>query len=378
MTERIRLSAGVTPSVPRLLVLEGNGVARGVAYGEAARDLIVESGGRLLDTLGRELRTPVATYLDLLVERTGFRTAARRLATDILDEVDGIATGSGVDAQTVLALNLLDEEWWFRSRYVTTPTPGDRCSSFGVAPTSSADPIIGQNMDLPDLQGLQVMLDIRPDQGPRILAPSYAGMIATNAMNEYGVGICLNTLPQLASSAAGLPVAFVLRLLASAPTLEAALSHIKSVPHASGQNYIVGTPSAIACFECGANGVSKYDPGVRIAHTNHPLVDLSKEPGSSARGADHAARVRTVTTMPSEVSANSVDRLTFLQKQIMLPTFGVAAAKKVLSSRPVLRGGATDPQGSTFYGVIMLPARKKLLLTNGAPCASAFHEYGFC
>jgi isopenicillin-N N-acyltransferase-like protein len=70
-------------------------------------------------------------------------------------------------------------------------------------------------MDLPAwLDGLQVLLDVSPvgeaaGAAPRPLVPSHAGMIGLNALNEYGVGIMVNSLPQLPASTTGLPVASV-------------------------------------------------------------------------------------------------------------------------------------------------------------------------
>ena len=344
--------------------MEGDGLTRGQAYGEGARDLIVESAERLVATLSHALPIDVGEYLALLTESTGFRETARRLTPDVMDEVDGIAAGSGVDARTVFALNLLDEEWWFRSRFVTGTTPTGACSSFGMRPPAAAETIIGQNMDLPNLQGVQVLLDIRPHDGPRVLAPSYAGMINTNAMNEHGLGICVNTLPQLASSPTGLPVAFVVRAVAGATRIEDAIELLTGLPHASGQNYILGSESGIACFECGAHGASEYGDRTRIGHTNHPLAQRSEV---AAHG-----------EQPAEVWGNSEERFACLQGQIAeCEMFDVHTAQRVLSTMPILRGGPHDSHGATFYGVIMLPARRSLLLSDGSPTVSAFREYRF-
>ena len=69
---------------------------------------------------------------------------------------------------------------------------------------------------------------------------TFPGLIATNGMNSKGVGITTNTLKQLAHSRDGLSVAFVVRGVLERQTFDEAQMFLKSVHHASGQNYTVG------------------------------------------------------------------------------------------------------------------------------------------
>jgi predicted choloylglycine hydrolase len=93
------------------------------------------------------------------------------------------------------------------------------------------------------------------------------------------LGLCANTLLELAGSKDGLPVAFVVRGILKQPNLDKATDFIKKVKHASGQNYILGDAEKIVDLECSANKVSRYVPPEgdrRTCHANHALANDEK------------------------------------------------------------------------------------------------------
>jgi hypothetical protein len=186
-------------------------------------------------------------------------------------------------------------------------------------------------------------------------------MVATNAFNERGVGVCVNTLYELARSREGLPVAFVIRALAASDDYEAAVTLLTSLPHASGQNYIVGSPTAVGCFEAGADGVVEYAPGPRIGHTNHPLV----------------ASVGPQGEQSIDFSSNSRARLEHVERRLAQPTIvDVEAAGEFLAESPLCRGGDGDLTGaSTFYSMILQPDERRLWLSAGPPDRNVYERY---
>jgi isopenicillin-N N-acyltransferase like protein len=282
---------------------------------------------------------------------------------DLLDEIDGIARASRVPRSRVLALNLLDEEWWFRRAH-RRGLKLEHCSSFGIAPGDDRSTLLGQNMDLPSwLDGLQVLFAIRAGGFPQVLVPSYAGMLGTNAFNDRGVGVCVNSLLSLPHSQHGLPVSFVIRAVGQAPDYRTAVSILKRVPHASGQCYLVGAPDRLGCFECSSKAVAEYSASRVLVHTNHPLVQSSIE--DSGQAGDE----------PSE--SNSSVRFDYLISRMGDGSqINPHAARKVLATAPLCRGGGAD-SGFTFYSVIMEPAKRRLLLTAGPPSRHSFVAFEF-
>lgn len=337
-----------------ILVLEGDGKARGLAYGEAARDLVAEAA----DGWRADAGTAHDALLATLAETSGFIATSERLVPDLADEIEAIAVASGVDRRTVWALNLMDEDWWTRGLLAGESA----CSGFGVLPAPGQHALVAQNMDLPRwLDGLQVLLDVRPSDGPRVLAPSSAGMVATNVLNEHGIGVCVNTLGQLPTSTAGLPVALMIRHLAAQRTHADALDVLRTTPHASGQNYIVGSPDTVVDLECGAGIATECRPmGGRIAHTNHPITEAEDADGQGG------------------FLANSPLRLDALRRRLAEhERIGPDQAAAVLRDPPLCRGTDGDT-GFTFYSVVMeLTDAPVLHLTDGPPSDHAFATYRF-
>ncbi len=74
-------------------------------------------------------------------------------------------------------------------------------------------------------------------------------------MRSGGVALCCNTLSQLPIHRQGLPVAFAVRGVLECDDRAAAHAYLASVPHASGQNYLIGDSVGIADYECSAAGI---------------------------------------------------------------------------------------------------------------------------
>jgi isopenicillin-N N-acyltransferase-like protein len=339
--------------------LAGTGRQRGEAHGESLRELVLEAIDRWQDHVLGRAPVDAEAYLTELVDNSGFRRAINRYAPDLASEVAGIAAGAGTDERYVLGLNLMDEEWWLRER-MRGDRRHDHCTSVARCAADGEPTLLAQNMDLPAwLDGLQVLVDVSPvgDGNARALVPSHAGMIGLNALNEHGVGITVNALPQLPTSADGLPVAFVIRLLASAHDLASATATVDRIHHASGQNYTIGGPDGAICMECSAAGARRYDPGGRtIAHSNHPLA-----PGGVSGVSDgHASQL-----LPHE--RNSVDRLQHAATRLADQRVTVGSLQQLLSEPPVLRGRDGD-DGFSFYGVVMeCSTSPALWMTPGPP-----------
>ncbi|HVS68446.1 MAG TPA: C45 family peptidase [Mycobacteriales bacterium] len=344
------VAARLTPVV----VLAGPPTARGEAYGESARDLIQEAADRWTENIGRAAPVPITEYLTALVDGTGFRAAAWQHCPALLDELSATARSSGVEERTLFAMNLLDEEWWMRRRLVSGEAHA-HCSGFGIPPRDGHPAYVGQNMDLPGwMDGLQILLDVRPPDGPAALVPSWPGMVALDGVNEHGVGVCVNTLAQLPTSATGVPVAFVIRMLLEQRHRTDAVALLHALPHASGQNYVIGDPAGVADIECSAAGAVEYAAETAwFAHTNHPLVDGHE---GDIAPTDNGSQDR------------SVPRLTHLSRRLRdLEQVDPAQLGKVLTEPPLCRGSDGDP-GFTLYSAIMeLGTAPVLHLTAGPP-----------
>lgn len=243
-----------------------------VAHHDAAAHGV---GGGSLDALMHEV-----------VHVCGFRETTARLLPHLVAEVDAIADGAGISADEAFALNCMDEAWWLGS--------SGGCSVLAVADLAPGSAVIGQNMDLDTwMDGSQVALRLSPDDAPRQVLMSRAGMIGLCGANEAGLAVMVNTLDQLPTDRAGVPVAFVVRAVLAQPTLDAAVEVLHALPHASGQSYTLASPDGVRGFECGAGVVNEYRndtdlPGRRW-HTNHPIAGPQAETPDGDDDANWAA-----------------------------------------------------------------------------------------
>ena len=135
----------------------------------------------------------------------------------------------------------------------------------------------------------QVVLRLQPADGPQQLLLSRAGMVGLCGANEAGVGVVVNTLDTLPTAADGLPVAFVVRMLAEMTSLDDVGDQLSSVRHASGQAYtMASTDGRVIGYEAGGDHVASYQndgdrPDARW-HTNHPLAEESSSRSTVTTG----------------------------------------------------------------------------------------------
>src|SRR5258708_10830948 len=220
-----------------------------------------------------------------MLKDTDFLPAILAHAPDVLEEVQGIAEGSAQPFDLLLAAQLMDEEWAYRSsaRADLGAGGGQKCSSVAVSGSGNTV-FIGQNMDLGGYtDGHQIALRIAPD-GPRpgTLIFSISSMVALMGVNSRGIGVCVNAITQLPARRHGLPVAFMIRKLLQAHTLADSVETVTTIPHATPQHYVLADADSIRSFEVLPPRALEYYPpdATGVLHTNHPLEESLQPYGS--------------------------------------------------------------------------------------------------
>jgi len=329
---------------------------RGEAHGEALRALIHATLERWLASLGRAGHADPPAYLREFVGRTDYAAAMTRWTPDLLDEIRGIAAGADVSFEQLFAYNLLDEEWWF-SRSHTRPAPG--CTVIGWWDGSDGGPLLAQTMDIGSIyDGAQAVLHLQPNDAPEALVFTFAGMIGLNGCNAAGIGVVVNNLAMLPHASRGLPVAAVVRGILARRSLTDAAAFIRSVPHASGQHYAVGSPEGLISFECSAGGaIQDANVTSRVLHTNHPLVGGGP---------------------PSDATANSRARYDFIAGRAGAIT-GQADIESILADQTVPVSIACVPgRGFTFGATSLALGRPpRMRVAPGPPHATPYVDLSF-
>jgi hypothetical protein len=139
-----------------------------------------------------------------------------------------------------------------------------------------------QTIDIPTYyHKFPVLLDIKDkNSNSRKLVTTFAGYIGINGLNE-NISVTENSLTNLKSALNGLPVAFVSRGVLERKTFDDAVSYIKTIKHASGQNYIIVSRSNIISLECATDLITEYWPDSTkyyTFHGNNPLTNNSFHP----------------------------------------------------------------------------------------------------
>ncbi len=370
----------------RLLELDGAPYLRGLMHGETFRSLIMEGVRIWKDVLGRAVQSNPEEYLAGFLEFTNYTIDIQLHSPDLWEEVKGISVGSGIDFNTILAYQLIDEEWWYRSVIHAEKSlhGGTGCSVLAVNANQTQPVLLAQNMDLVDyVDGGQVLLHIQQDGLPGCFVFTLAGMVALNGMNRNGLGVCCNQLVQLESARSGLPVAFIIRKVLQQPDLLSAGNFLTHTRHASGQNYTIGSPEGIAGYECSAHQVSEYhpQPGTGwLCHTNHPLVNTD---------------THTFDTLPygytSEERAalhqDTTSRLAFMQKELQKRTQhpDPDVLRGILSSQETPICKTIDPDkdqtsiGAFTFGcaIMTLTTQPFMDICFGPPSVRPFFRLGF-
>lgn len=356
----------------QVLELEGSPKERGRIHGDALRPLILEVLERYKYLLRLNLNKNPDPIIDDFLVNTEFLSATKKWAPQLLEEVEGIAEGAGIDFKEIFTMHLAahDEKWWFsedRSKI-------EHCSSLGCFREGDKPALLAQNMDLHQLfEGLEVLLHIKyPDSSLEALVLSHAGFLGECGVNNQPVGICCNSLiSHLNNSTKGLPFTFIVRSVLEQPTLEKAVQFINTIQHASSQNYIIGGKDRVVCLECSANKVSQfeiYENARRVYHTNHPLVNDDLINPTKKR------KFRSGTTLPRFKYLES--RLYDASKKVTIDTI-----KHILSSHfgPVCLHHNNQPlMAYTFSSVIYsLSTPPMLYITVGPPCLTKYETFMF-
>ena len=274
-----------------LLELTGNPFIRGKMHGQLARVQVtgsVRCYAALFASCGiswTEAQQRAAQFHDIIAGCGG----------GMMEELEGIALGSGFHINEILALNCRTEILppTFLGAAVVNSDQARRknialglfdlgeCTSVAVTGARCADghTRVAQNWDWVGYQRKNVLaLRVkRDDPWPSFLTLTEAGILAKIGVNEAGVAIGLNILRSANDrERAGIPVHIFQRMALDCANIDAVITLAKSLIFSASSNAILGDASGrIGSLEYSPNGASAIAPdqGV-VAHTNH-FCDLT-------------------------------------------------------------------------------------------------------
>jgi isopenicillin-N N-acyltransferase like protein len=336
---------------------------RGRALGTAQRDRIgasVEVYARLyaLNGLGE---TDVAALGAQALDRIG------AFAPELGTEIEGIAAGSGLAAETIGALNARTE--------ILAATAGE-CSTIAClgSMTASGSALGIQTWDWHnELSDGWIVWTIQHPDGRRVETMTEAGIVGKIGMNDRGVAVLLNILGHRDDGPpVGIPVHVLCRaVLDRADGAVQALETIAAAEVSASSAITVvtdedgGAVCTVEVSPAGPGFVTPDDRGV-LVHTNHFL----EAPG---RSGDTGVRDGPGTIL----------RLDLARRRMAAMRPGEVTPGAVLASMASHRGGASamccHPQPGDALGerwttlatIVAEPAVRELTVYRGGPCQIA-------
>jgi isopenicillin-N N-acyltransferase like protein len=363
-----------------VIELKGSAYERGLQHGKFLKPEIADLYSKWKKDIALSTKQNADTVIDKFYNSTNFVPAMKKWTPQIMDEIKGIAEGSGQSFKDVYCFQMTDEFWVYLDQQKNSEV--NHCSGIGVGASGSMPAYIAQNLDVPSfMNGSQVLLHIMPYKNePEQYVLSAAGLVAMNGINAYGIGVTVNTLMQLSASSEGLPVACVVRGLLLKKDKKAALDFLQEVLHASGQNYILGTKDSVYDYEASANKVVRFIPDENnpslVYHTNHPIRNDDIKPWH---------KKQMVKLLSGELVSNTGTRFNTLKTRLEISNkeFPEKVIKQTLRSKdhekyPVCIAYQSEKGGFTFSSVIYtLGQNLSVQITNGSPDQSEYALHSF-
>ena len=252
-------------SIPVIELDQPDSRKRGQAYGETAKSNIK----KLLEI-----------YKELFIENTEFTwdkivsmldpyiAETEIFAPDLMNEIQGIATGANLSFKDIFALNSRSEILFDLNIYT------EECSTLVALPgsTKNKSTILAQNWDWnKEIESCQVILKISQRENiPSIVTFTEAGQLSKIGMNGAGIGLVVNTLGA-DRSCAGIPWIFISRRILESNRLTQAMGYLLGSPKGHSMNFLMAHKDGEAVnveTSCIENHIIFPEKNF-MAHTNH-------------------------------------------------------------------------------------------------------------
>lgn len=261
-TQELVDHASAWNGVPEVIA-KGSAEEIGLAHGRQIRGRIavcIENYKALF------LETAEANWNESNARASAYLPALEKNEPDLVEEIQGIATGAGVDFLDILALNLRSE--------ISLTNYSDGCTSLAASNTTTSGVFLAQNWDwVSEASSSTAFFDIHKTGKPRIRMMGEAGIMAKFGINDAGLGLCMNAIRCGTVAKSQLPVHLAMRRVLECQSLDEALDMLKSKGIASCANLMIADKGGkIVTVECTPKGVAPIfpEPGAwMVFHTNH-------------------------------------------------------------------------------------------------------------
>jgi isopenicillin-N N-acyltransferase-like protein len=348
--------------------VSGSPYERGKQHGDQARDRVARSVDIYHEAFAQ---TAGLDWRAVQYRATEFARLIEVFDANILDEMSGIADGSGRSLEEIVAINCRTEIL-FGSRNLSATLPESECTTIAVTPRASAGgtTILAKNWDWrAPCRDTVILLQAEQDEAPNFVMLVEAGMVGRDGFNEAGIAVCGNLLrSKLDGSRPGVPVPFIRRRVLNSARLDHAMGEILNAERAASTNYIVAHDSGIIIdFEASPQQVYPiYPENGLLTHSNHfTAVAAQVQEIGLLTSPDTLYRMHRVRELlePKIGSIDVDDVKAALRDHVGLPQ---AICRHPDPALPELR------QTMSIASLIIDLGRREMHVAVGAPCC---HDY---
>jgi len=253
---------------PLIKISGSNYFEIGKDYGRQAKHLIARA---LSDYKQLFASTSDRPWDEIQKFALSFVGITREKLPEVMEEVEGIAEGSGFSLADIMILNC---------RYEITKFPKkNECTTAAILPEAAKDGKMYMVKNWDYRVGIMdhvVIIHITQPDGTRMMGLTEAGQVTRGGMNNHGIALANNNLQSIYDKwAEGLPTVFVRRQVLKCKTFEEAKELLLTFPRAVSCNMMLAgyhEKKAID-FEVYPNGTDMIEPkeGV-LTHANHFIV----------------------------------------------------------------------------------------------------------
>jgi isopenicillin-N N-acyltransferase-like protein len=251
-----------------LVEISGAPRERGRQYGEQARGQIERSIAWYRDQFAE---TAKLSWDEILEQAPRWEPLIQDYLPDALEEIRGIAEGSGTRYEEILALNGRGE---LSAGNPFADDAAEGCSSYSILPEAAGDghAYCGQNWDWRSaILETVVMIRIEQPGKPTVVMQTEAGQIGRQGANSAGIGLNANGLGARFGARVGMPQPYIRRKILDAWDMNEALEAVFGSRQSLCTNLLLSHRDGFAIdleTTPGRHGWGYPKDGV-LVHTNH-------------------------------------------------------------------------------------------------------------
>jgi isopenicillin-N N-acyltransferase like protein len=291
--------------------------------------------------------------------------AIERYDSELLEEMEGVAKGAGVDFEDILVLNA-------RSEIALTQNDYDGCTSVGYSAPLPSQTWLFQNWDWKADQNKSLLfLEIEQENKPTVFMVTEGGIIGKIGMNNKGIGVCLNAIRSNELNYDKVPIHLGLRGILNSNTYTDSIKMVNENQIASAANFLIASrENKMIDIEVSPvkTAMIENKEGI-LFHTNHFCCSTIKE------------KVKDFPKTDSFERFNRMEKL--VQRIYEEKSVGIDYIKEILTDHynypnSICRHSDENMdehlQMETVFSIVMNLTEMELYLSVGLPCENKLEK----